>query len=75
MGRLPNPSNAGRALSLMRKTFAGGAPRSDAPRCPCDRDTLARAQRRASKKTGRCPAGDGHKPPCPFAHPPQRKRS
>ena len=40
---------AARALSAARKRWAGGRPRSDAPRCPCGAMTLKRAKARAHK--------------------------
>lgn len=52
-------SQAARTLSKARKTHAGGAPRSDKPRCDCGVMTLKRAQTR-----GR---GKEHKDGCAFA--------
>jgi acyl-CoA reductase-like NAD-dependent aldehyde dehydrogenase len=42
-----------------------GRPRSEAKRCKCGADTVARATRRANKQ-GTCPPGDGHGAGCPF---------
>jgi hypothetical protein len=51
-------SEAARAMGRRRKTFAGGRPRIDAPRCPCAVMTLKRAIARG--KTGE------HDPSCSF---------
>ena len=58
MGRSTLPSRTARQMSRARKTFAGGRPRIDAPRCPCAVMTLKRAQARG--KTSE------HDPSCPF---------
>lgn len=45
-------------LSKRRKTYAGGRPRSQARRCPCEVMTLKRAQARGKSWE--------HDPSCPF---------
>lgn len=53
-------SAAARAMQAKRKTFAGGRPRQDVPRCPCGRMTLKRAETRGREGGGK------HLPSCPF---------
>ncbi|SPF37313.1 hypothetical protein SBA4_20036 [Candidatus Sulfopaludibacter sp. SbA4] len=60
MGRHSLPSLTARRISAARKTYGAGAgrPRTDAPRCPCEIMTLARAQARGKSSE--------HDPSCPF---------
>ena len=58
MPRLTLPSLTARRMNASRRTFAGGRPRIDAPRCPCAVMTLKRAQARG--KTSE------HLPTCAF---------
>lgn len=58
MSRKLSTSDAARALQAMRKTRAGGRPRSSAKRCPCEVMTLKRAQARGRSYE--------HDPSCKF---------
>jgi hypothetical protein len=42
-------SNLGRRLQSLRKTRAGGRPRTDQPRCPCGAMTAKRAKARGHR--------------------------
>jgi hypothetical protein len=46
MGRHTLPTRTARRMAKARKTFAGGRPRSQGARCPCQVMTLRRAQAR-----------------------------
>jgi hypothetical protein len=62
MPRKLSSSDAARALQAMRKTRAGGRPRSDAPRCACRAMTLKRAEARG-KSSEHDPSCDWYREP------------
>jgi hypothetical protein len=62
MGRHSLPTPTAKRMNAARKVCAGGRPRSDRERCPCDAMTLKRAIARADARG----KGLDHRPSCAF---------